>query len=334
MIRVSSDQMRYIEISQFGGPEVLREARGPIPSIEPDQVLIRVHAAGVNRPDVVQRMGFYPPPPGASPIPGLEVAGEVVEVGVRVSRWKVGDRVCALVAGGGYAEYAAAPAGQCLPVPRGLTLTEAAALPETAFTVWSNVFQRGALRAGEVLLVHGGTSGIGTIAIQLGAARAARVIATAGSEAKCKACRALGAGMAVNYRQTDYVEAVQEFSGGKGADMILDMVGGDYIQRNIKAAAADGRIVQIAFLNGAVAQVDFMPVMLKRLVITGSTLRARAAEFKAALASAVEQNVWPLVESGRVKPVIYREFALNEAADAHALMESSEHVGKIMLRVI
>lgn len=334
MIRVSSDQMRYIEISQFGGPEVLREARGPIPSIEPDQVLIRVHAAGVNRPDVVQRMGFYPPPPGASPIPGLEVAGEVVEVGVRVSRWKVGDRVCALVAGGGYAEYAAAPAAQCLPVPRGLTLTEAAALPETAFTVWSNVFQRGALRAGEVLLVHGGTSGIGTIAIQLGAARGARVIATAGSEAKCEACRALGAGMAVNYRQTDYVEAVQEFSGGKGADMILDMVGGDYIQRNIKAAAADGRIVQIAFLNGAVAQVDFMPVMLKRLVITGSTLRARAAEFKAALASAVEQNVWPLVESGRVKPVIYREFALNEAADAHALMESSEHVGKIMLRVI
>jgi len=334
VIRVSSDQMRYIEISQFGGPEVLREARGPTPSIEPDQVLIRVHAAGVNRPDVVQRMGFYPPPPGASPIPGLEVAGEVVEVGVRVSRWKVGDRVCALVAGGGYAEYAAAPAAQCLPVPRGLTLTEAAALPETAFTVWSNVFQRGALRAGEVLLVHGGTSGIGTIAIQLGAARAARVIATAGSEAKCEACRALGAGMAVNYRQTDYVEAVQEFSGGKGADMILDMVGGDYIQRNIKAAAADGRIVQIAFLNGAVAQVDFMPVMLKRLVITGSTLRARAAEFKAALASAVEQNVWPLVESGRVKPVIYREFALNEAADAHALMESSEHVGKIMLRVI
>lgn len=334
MIRVSSDQMRYIEISQFGGPEVLREALGPIPSIEPDQVLIRVHAAGVNRPDVVQRMGFYPPPPGASPIPGLEVAGEVVEVGVRVSRWKVGDRVCALVAGGGYAEYAAAPAAQCLPVPRGLTLTEAAALPETAFTVWSNVFQRGALRAGEVLLVHGGTSGIGTIAIQLGAARGARVIATAGSEAKCEACRALGAGMAVNYRETDYVEAVQEFSGGKGADMILDMVGGDYIQRNIKAAAADGRIVQIAFLNGAVAQVDFMPVMLKRLVITGSTLRARAAAFKASLASAVEQNVWPLVESGRVKPVIYREFALNEAADAHALMESSEHVGKIMLRVI
>lgn len=331
---MSSDRMRYVEISEFGGPEVLRAALGPIPSIEPDEVLIRVHAAGVNRPDVVQRMGFYPPPPGASQIPGLEVAGEIVAVGARAPRWKVGDRVCALVSGGGYAEYAAAPAGQCLPVPRGLTLTEAAALPETAFTVWSNVFERGALRSGEVLLVHGGTSGIGTIAIQLAAARGARVIATAGSEAKCESCRTLGAGMAVNYREADFVEAVKEFSGGKGADVILDMVGGDYIQRNIKAAAADGRIVQIAFLKGSVAEVDFMPVMLKRLLVTGSTLRARAADFKAALARAVEQNVWPLVESGRVKPVIDREFALAEADAAHALMESSAHVGKIMLRVM
>jgi NADPH:quinone reductase len=324
--------MRYIEISGFGGPEVLREVSGPVPRPGPGEVLIRVAAAGVNRPDVVQRQGYYAPPPGASPIPGLEVSGEVVEVN-GAGRWQVGDRVCALLAGGGYAQYATAVAGHCLPVPIGLSLAEAAALPETVFTVWSNVFQRAALAAGETFLVHGGSSGIGTVAIQLARLRGATVIATAGSDAKCAACLELGAHTAINYRSGDFVEEVLALTGQQGADVILDMVGGSYMQRNLRVAAADARIVQIAFLQGSRAELDLMPLMLKRLTLTGSTLRPRSAQFKTALASAVEQNVWPLLESGRMRPKIHSLMPLGEAAAAHVLMESSEHTGKIMLLV-
>lgn len=323
--------MRYIEISAYGGPEVLRETRGPAPVAGPGELLIRVRAAGVNRPDVVQRQGFYAPPPGASAIPGLEVAGEIVAMGEGVARWRVRDQVCALVSGGGYAEYVNVPARQALPLPRGLSIEEAAALPETAFTVWSNVFQRGGLTAGEVMLVHGGSSGIGTLAIQLGRALGARVIATAGSAEKCAACVALGAEACVNYRDADFVTAVRDFSGGRGANLILDMVGGDYIQRNIQCAAEDGRIVQIAFLQGAAVSLNLMPLMLKRLTLTGSTLRARPESFKAALATAVEQNVWALIEAGRVKVVLSNRFKLADAAEAHRLMESSAHIGKIVL---
>ena len=323
--------MRHVEISTYGGPEVLRETRGPAPVAGPGELLIRVRAAGVNRPDVVQRQGFYAPPPGASAIPGLEVAGEIVAMGEGVARWHLGDQVCALVSGGGYAEYVNVPARQALPVPRGLSIEEAAALPETAFTVWSNVFQRGGLTAGEVMLVHGGSSGIGTLAIQLGRAFGARVIATAGSAEKCEACVALGAEACVNYRDADFVAAVRDFSGGRGADLILDMVGGDYIQRNIQCAAEDGRIVQIAFLQGAAVSLNLMQLMLKRLTLTGSTLRARPESFKAALATAVEQNVWPLIEAGRVKVVLATRFKLADAAEAHRLMESSTHIGKIVL---
>jgi putative PIG3 family NAD(P)H quinone oxidoreductase len=323
--------MRYIEISAYGGPEVLRETRGPAPVAGPGELLVRVRAAGVNRPDVAQRQGLYAPPPGASAIPGLEVAGEIVAMGEGVARWHLGDQVCALVSGGGYAEYVNVPARQALPVPRGLSIEEAAALPETAFTVWSNVFQRGGLTAGEVMLVHGGSSGIGTLAIQLGRALGARVIATAGSVEKCEACVALGAEVCVNYRDADFVAAVREFSAGRGADLILDMVGGDYIQRNIQCAAEDGRIVQIAFLQGSAVSLNLMPLMLKRLTLTGSTLRARPESFKAALATSVEQNVWPLIEAGRVKVVLAKRFNLADAAEAHRLMESSAHIGKIVL---
>ena len=323
--------MRHVEISTYGGPEVLRETRGPAPVAGPGELLIRVRAAGVNRPDVVQRQGFYAPPPGASAIPGLEVAGEIVAMCEGVARWHLGDQVCALVSGGGYAEYVNVPARQALPVPRGLSIEEAAALPETAFTVWSNVFQRGGLTAGEVMLVHGGSSGIGTLAIQLGRALGARVIATAGSVEKCEACVALGAEVCVNYRDADFVAAVREFSAGRGSDLILDMVGGDYIQRNIQCAAEDGRIVQIAFLQGSAVSLNLMPLMLKRLTLTGSTLRARPESFKAALATAVEQNVWPLIEAGRVKVVLAKRFKLADAAEAHRLMESSTHIGKIVL---
>jgi putative PIG3 family NAD(P)H quinone oxidoreductase len=323
--------MRYIEISAYGGPEVLRETRGPAPVAGPGELLVRVRAAGVNRPDVAQRQGLYAPPPGASAIPGLEVAGEIVAMGEGVARWHLGDQVCALVSGGGYAEYVNVPARQALPVPRGLSIEEAAALPETAFTVWSNVFQRGGLTAGEVMLVHGGSSGIGTLAIQLGRALGARVIATAGSVEKCEACVALGAEVCVNYRDADFVAAVREFSAGRGADLILDMVGGDYIQRNIQCAAEDGRIVQIAFLQGSAVSLNLMPLMLKRLTLTGSTLRARPENFKAALATSVEQNVWPLIEAGRVKVVLAKRFNLADAAEAHRLMESSAHIGKIVL---
>lgn len=323
--------MRHVEISTYGGPEVLRETRGPAPVAGPGELLIRVRAAGVNRPDVVQRQGFYAPPPGASAIPGLEVAGEIVAMCEGVARWHLGDQVCALVSGGGYAEYVNVPARQALPVPRGLSIEEATALPETAFTVWSNVFQRGGLTAGEVMLVHGGSSGIGTLAIQLGRALGARVIATAGSAEKCEACVALGAEVCVNYRDADFVAAVRDFSAGRGSDLILDMVGGDYIQRNIQCAAEDGRIVQIAFLQGSAVSLNLMPLMLKRLTLTGSTLRARPESFKAALATAVEQNVWPLIEAGRVKVVLAKRFKLADAAEAHRLMESSTHIGKIVL---
>ncbi|WP_084005473.1 NAD(P)H-quinone oxidoreductase [Gilvimarinus polysaccharolyticus] len=292
------------------------------------QVLIRVAAAGVNRPDVMQRQGLYPAPEGASELPGLEVAGTVVECGAGVSRWKIGDRVCALVNGGGYAEYCVAPVGQVLPVPQGFSWEQGAALPETFFTVWHNVFQRGALQAGETLLVHGGTSGIGTTAIMLARAFDARVICTAGSDEKCQKAQAIGADIAINYRRDDFVARVKAEG---GADVILDMVGGDYIARNIKAAAVDGRIVNIAYLSGSRVELDFMSVMLKRLTLTGSTLRARSDEVKAALAKELEQHVWPLLNRAVVTPVMAAEFALAEANQAHELMESSRHVGKIVL---
>jgi putative PIG3 family NAD(P)H quinone oxidoreductase len=296
-------------------------------------VLIRVAAAGVNRPDIVQRQGHYPAPPGASPILGLEVAGTVAAVGPDVSDWRVGDRVCALLAGGGYAGYAVAPAPQCLPVPEGLSLVEAAALPETTFTVWTNVFQRGHLQAGERFLVHGGTSGIGTTAIQLAAAFGARVFATAGSPEKVAACERLGAERAINYRETDFVAAVRDATGGAGVDLVLDMVGGPYFPRNLKALAVEGRLVQIAFLQGSKLEADLMPIMLKRLTVTGSTLRSRSVVEKGAIARALRENVWPLLATGRVKPVLHATFPLAEAAEAHRAMESSAHIGKIVLTV-
>lgn len=292
------------------------------------EVLIKVEAAGVNRPDVMQRQGLYPAPQGASPLPGLEVAGTVVECGAHVSRWQKGDRVCALVNGGGYAEYCVAPAGQVLPIPSGFSAVQAAALPETFFTVWHNVFQRGALQAGETLLVHGGTSGIGTTAIMLAKAFGARVMCTAGSDEKCHAALQLGADVAINYRTDDFVARVKAEG---AADVILDMVGGDYIARNIKAAAPDGRIVNIAFLSGSKVELDFTPVMLKRLTLTGSTLRARSDETKAALAQALESRVWPLLSNGQITPLIAAELPLAEASAAHELMESSQHIGKIVL---
>ncbi|MGL6161444.1 NAD(P)H-quinone oxidoreductase [Microbulbifer sp.] len=323
--------MRYIDLPEHGGPEVMQLAEGEKPQPAAGEVLIKVAAAGVNRPDVVQRMGLYPPPPGASAVLGLEVAGEIVALGDKVQRWKPGDRVCALANGGGYAEFVAVPATQCLPVPEGLSMLEAAALPETFFTVWSNVFDRAELKAGEILLVHGGSSGIGTAAIQLGKNFGARVFATAGSAEKCAACEKLGAERAINYKSEDFVEVVREATGGHGADVILDMVGGGYVDRNIQLAARDGRIVNIAFLQGARVQVNMLPVMLKRLTLTGSTLRPRTAEEKAAIASALERKVWPLIEEGRIRPQIAATFPLRQAGDAHRLMESSGHIGKIVL---
>lgn len=325
--------MRHIEITTAGGPEVLQERHASVPEPAFGEVLIRVAFAGVNRPDVLQRQGLYPPPDGASPIPGLEVAGEVVALGAGCSRWRVGDTVCALLSGGGYAEYATAAQGQCLPIPRGLSLAEAAALPETVLTVWHNVFQRAGLRRGELLLVHGGTSGIGSMAIQIARARGARAIATAGSTEKCHACLEMGAELGVNYHEEDFVERVLQHSNGSGADVILDMVGGDYVQRNIRAAAEDGRIVQIAFLQGAKLSMNLMPLMLKRITLTGSTLRSRSTKFKTALAHAVEQQVWPLIEAGRVHPRIDAVYALAEAGAAHRHMESGTHIGKLVLQV-
>ncbi|MEX2629777.1 MAG: NAD(P)H-quinone oxidoreductase [Tistlia sp.] len=321
--------MTAIEILGPGGPEVLKPATRPVPRPGRGEVLLRVAAAGVNRPDVLQRKGGYAPPPGASDIPGLELAGEVVALGEGVETWQVGDAVCALVAGGGYAEYAVAPAAQCLPVPRGLTPVEAAALPETFFTVWSNVFDRGGLRQGERFLVHGGSSGIGTTAIQLAVAFGARVFATAGSAEKCAACEALGAERAINYREEDFVEVVEQAAGG--CDLILDMVGGAYIPRDVALLSPDGRLVFIAFLGGPKVELNFSQVMVKRLTLTGSTLRPRDVAFKAAIAASLQARVWPLLEAGTVKPVIHRTFPLAEAAAAHALMESSAHIGKIVL---
>ena len=324
------DRMTAIEIETPGGPEVLVPGERPVPAPGMGEVLIRVAAAGVNRPDVLQRQGGYPPPPGASDIPGLEVAGQVVALGPEAGGLQPGDEVTALVTGGGYAAYCAAPVPQCLPVPKGLSPIEAAAIPETFFTVWTNVFDRGRLQAGESLLVHGGSSGIGTTAIQLAAALGSRVFATAGSAEKCRACEALGAERAINYREADFVEVVKAAT-GRGADVILDMVGGDYIQRNLKALAPEGRLCYIAFLGGSKAEVDLLPLMLKRLSITGSTLRARDVAFKGAIARNLRETVWPLIEAGRVKPVIHRTFPLTEAAEAHRLMESSAHIGKIVL---
>jgi putative PIG3 family NAD(P)H quinone oxidoreductase len=323
--------MKVIEIERPGGPEVLRVAERDAPAPARGEVLIRVEAAGVNRPDVLQRQGHYPPPPGASDIPGLEVAGMVAALGAGVAGCCLDDRVCALLAGGGYAEYAVAPAAQCLPVPSGLDVVQAAALPETFFTVWTNVFERGGLKAGEALLVHGGSSGIGTAAIALAAARGARVLATAGTAEKCAACERLGAERAINYRSQDFVAAVREATSGRGVDVVLDMVGGDYTARNIECLAAGGRLVQIAFLRGSQVQVDLRPLMMKRLTLTGSTLRARSVEEKGAIAAALRREVWPLIEDGRVRPVIDSTFPLERAADAHRRMEAGEHIGKIVL---
>jgi putative PIG3 family NAD(P)H quinone oxidoreductase len=324
--------MTAIEIREPGGPEVLVPASRPVPSAGPGEVLIKVAAAGVNRPDVLQRKGGYPPPPGASDIPGLELAGQVVALGEGAERWTLGDRETALVAGGGYAEYCSAPAAQCLPIPEGLDLAEAAALPETFFTVWSNVFDRGGLQAGESFLVHGGSSGIGTTAIQLARAFGSRVFATAGSAGKCRACEELGAERAINYREEDFVEVVKAATDG-GVDVILDMVGGDYIPRDIKALAPVGRLVFIAFLGGSTAEVNFLPMMIKRLTLTGSTLRIRPIGFKAAIAQQLETKVWPLIAQGRIRPVMHQRFPLAEAAQAHGLMESSTHIGKIVLTI-
>jgi NADPH2:quinone reductase len=325
--------MRAIEITAPGGPEVLRVTRRPVPIPAVDEVLIEVAAAGVNRPDVLQRKGGYPPPPGASDIPGLEVAGTIVAAGAGVNDWRPGDRVCALVTGGGYAEYVAAPAPQCLPIPHGLTLIEAAGLPETFFTVWVNVFERAGLKGSETLLIQGGSSGIGVTAIQMARAFGHRVFVTAGSAEKCAACEKLGASRAINYRTGDFVAVVKELTGGKGVDVILDMVGGDYVPRELACLADDGRLSLIAFLGGTKATIDMTDILRRRLTITGSTLRARSVEVKGAIAQALKQKIWPLIEAGKIRPVIYRTFGLEEASAAHALMESSAHVGKIILEV-
>ena len=333
MSRPIPSQMRVIEISTPGGPEVLRPGQRPVPSPAAGEVLIEVAAAGVNRPDVLQRKGGYPPPPGASDIPGLEVAGTVVALGPEVTEWKPGDEVCALVTGGGYAEYVAAPAVQCLRVPRGLTLEQAASLPETFFTVWVNVFQRGALKNDETLLVQGGSSGIGVTAIQMARAFGHRVFVTAGTAEKCTECEKLGATRAINYRNEDFVTVIKQLTGGRGVDVILDMVGGDYVPRELACLAEDGRLSLIAFLGGTKTSLDMTDILRRRLTITGSTLRPRPVEVKAAIARALREKVWPLIEAGKIRPVIYRIFGLEDAAAAHSLMESSEHVGKILLTV-
>jgi putative PIG3 family NAD(P)H quinone oxidoreductase len=323
--------MRFVDMAGPGGPEVLRLAEGPVPRPGAGEVLIRVAAAGVNRPDVLQRMGSYPPPPGASPILGLEVSGTIAGLGDGALGCREGDEVCALVPGGGYAEYCIAPATHCLPVPSGLGLVEAAGLPETFFTVWTNVFDRGRLAPGESFLVHGGTSGIGTTAIQLAHAFGARVFATAGSAEKCAVCRQLGAEQAIDYRREDFAAAIKEATGGRGIDVILDMVGGPYVEKNLRSLAVEGRLVQIAFLQGSKVTLDLVHLMIRRQTITGSTLRPQSVAAKAAIAAALRDKVWPMIEAGTVKPVIDRSFRLSEAAEAHRLMESSRHIGKILL---
>jgi NADPH2:quinone reductase len=333
-VRSLPETMTAIEIAEPGGPEALRPARRHAPHVGPGDVLIKVAAAGINRPDLLQRQGGYPPPPGVTDVPGLEVAGTVVAVGDQaVPHWHIGDKVCALVAGGGYAEYCAAPAGQCLPIPAGLTAAEAASLPETFFTVWSNLFDRAHLAYGETLLVHGGTSGIGVAAIQLARAYGARVLVTAGSNEKCAACLTLGAARAINYRTEDFVKEAKAVTDGRGVDVILDMVGGDYIARDIEALAPEGRLVFIAFQKGVKAEINFLPIMLKRLTVTGSTLRPRDVAFKSAVARALESKVWPLIASGAIRPVVHATFPLAAAAEAHRLMEDGGHIGKIVLTV-
>ncbi len=324
------DRMTAIGIKAFGGPEMLAPEERAVPSPDAGEILVKVAAAGVNRPDVMQRQGNYPPPPGAPDIPGLEIAGEVVAVGPNVKRWKIGDRVFALVVGGGYAEYCLAHESHALPLS-GLPMTEAAATPETFFTVWHNMVERGGLKSGETFLIHGGSSGIGTAAIQIARELGARVIATAGSDEKCAACRKLGAAVAINYKTEDFVAATLAATADRGADLILDMVGGDYINRNYQAAAVEGRIVQIAFQGKSKATADYRILMVKRLHHTGSTLRNRPVADKAAIARALEDNVLPMLKAGKVRPVIYKTFPLREAAAAHALMESSSHIGKIVL---
>ncbi|MGE5651263.1 MAG: NAD(P)H-quinone oxidoreductase [Bacillota bacterium] len=325
--------MRAIEITRPGPPDVLRLCDKPMPNLNPGDVMVRVHAAGINRPDVLQRMGHYPVPPGASELPGLEVAGEIVDGDFSGSDFKKGDMVCALVQGGGYAEYCAAPVRQCLPIPKGLSVEEAASLPETFFTVWSNVFDRARLTGAETLLVQGGTSGIGVTAIQMATALGHRVFATAGTDEKCRVCESLGAVRGINYRSEDFVEVVKALTGGKGVDVILDMVAGTYLPREIDCLADDGRLSVIALLGGAKATVDIGQVLRRRLTITGSTLRPRPVEFKAGIAERLREHVWPLLDCGKIKPVLYRVFPLAEVAQAHALMESSEHIGKIVLKV-
>ena len=325
--------MRAVEISQFGPPEVLKVVERPDPVPAAGEILIDVAAAGVNRPDVIQRLGKYPPPPGASDLPGLEVAGVVAALGAGVGGWSIGDPICALLAGGGYAERAAVPHEQCLPIPAGLTAIQAAGIPETFFTVWTNVFQRGKLKAGETILIHGGTSGIGTTAIQLATAFGARVLATAGTDEKCAACLRLGAAAAWNYRTTDWVEAMRQATGGRGADVVLDMVGGDYTARNLQVLAIEGRLVQISFLKSSQVELDIALLMRKRLWLTGSTLRPRTPAEKGAIARQLETEVWPLLASRAVAPVIDAVFPLADAPLAHQRMESSAHVGKIVLDV-
>ena len=316
--------MRAVEITKPGGPEVLKPADRPKPAPKDGEILVKVAAAGVNRPDVLQRMGNYPVPPGASDIPGLEIAGEVVGTG---------EKICALVAGGGYAEYCVVPKAQALPVPKGLTMVQAASLPETFFTVWSNVYDRAQLAPGETLLVQGGSSGIGVTAIQMAKAMGNRVFATAGSDEKCAACVRLGAEKAINYRTQDFVAEIKAATGGKGVDVILDMVGGDYVPKELKCLAAEGRLVFIAFLRGAKTELDINEVMRRRLTITGSTLRPRPVEYKGALAKSLREKIWPLIEAGRIRAQVFKTFPLAQAADAHRLMESSQHIGKIVLTV-
>jgi NADPH2:quinone reductase len=323
--------MRAVEISTPGPPDVLRMVERPMPQPTADDVLVHVVAAGVNFPDTVQRRGKYAPPPGASDIPGLELAGVVVSLGEHVTQWKIGDRVCALVSGGGYAEYCVAPAVQCLPIPAGLDLVAAATLPETFFTVWTNVFDRGRLRAGETFLVHGGSGGIGTTAVQLAHAFSARVFATAGTAEKCRACESLGASRAVNYREEDFVAVLKEATDGRGVDLILDTIGGDYTPRNLDLLALDGRLVQIAYRQSPQATVDLSLVMRKRLTLTGSLLRPRSVAQKGAIAAALREQVWPLFERQRVRSIVHATFSLNQAADAHRLIETSEHIGKLAL---
>lgn len=325
--------MRCIEISKPGGPEVLVSAERPVPEPKANEILVKVAAAGVNRPDVLQRMGKYPVPPGASDLPGLEIAGEVFGLGSSVTKFKIGDKVCALTHGGGYAEYCVTPEAQALPIPKGLSALEAASLPETFFTVWSNVYDRARLAPGESLLVQGGSSGIGVTAIQMAHAMGNRVFATAGSDEKVAACLALGADKGINYRTQDFLEEVKAATGGKGVDVILDMVGGDYVPRELKCLAEEGRLVFIASLGGAKAEIDIFEIQRRRLVITGSTLRPRPEAFKGAIARNLREKIWPLIEAGKIKPVIHKSFPLERASDAHKLMESSQHIGKIVLAV-